>query len=283
MFYFMQVVFLIIAVWLVLWFPALNVDSSRWAVSAQTQATAAILGLLIAAWIFRLNTLQSQEGQIREEVLKDLHTISLYRQGRVLDLEIIYRGLKKRIGSKNPEKLDLIYLGRLWVIIKLSLFFAVMLPLPRYLKQSDIVELSTSKVSMNAALNMWEDFHVNISAFQVQLFETMHYVREKLAKSRSYRPVVDEVGKSMMMSGTLVKSGVIRRMRSQLTPLFYVVSSVLALAVIVGLCALTGMGEMGVLTNLFGGKALSLMVGSSIGLSVFGIYLCQLLIFITIR
>ena len=283
MFYFMQVVFLIIAVWLVLWFPALNVDSSRWAVSAQTQATAAILGLLIAAWIFRLNMLQSQEGQIREEVLKDLHTISLYRQCRVLDLEIVYRGLKKRIGGKNPEKLDLIYLGRLWVIIKLSLFFAVMLPLPRYLKQSDIVELSTSKVSMNAALNMWEDFHVNISAFQVQLFETLHYVREKLAKSRSYRPVVDEVGKSMMMSGTLVKSGVIRRMRSQLTPIFYVVSSVLALAIIVGLCALTGMGEMEVLTKLFGEKALSLMVGSSIGLSVFGIYLCQLLIFITIR
>ncbi|HEX76610.1 MAG TPA: hypothetical protein G4O12_08560 [Dehalococcoidia bacterium] len=282
-FYFMQVVFLIIAVWLVLWFPALNLESSRWAVSAQTQATAAILGLLIAAWIFRLNMLQSQEGQIREEVLKHLHSISLCKQGRTLDLEIVYRGLRKRIGDKNPEKLGLIYLGRLWAIIKLSIYFAVMLPLPRYLKQSDIAELSASKVSKNAALDMWEDFHANISAFQVHLFETLHYVHEKLAKSRSYKPIVDEIGERMMAHGTLVKSGAIMRMRSQLTPIFYVASSVLALAVIVGLCTLTGMGEMEVLTKLFGEKALSLMVGGSIGLSVFGIYFCQLLIFVTIR
>jgi hypothetical protein len=263
-FYFMQTVFFIVAIWLPLWFPALNLESARWAVSAQSQATAAILGLLIAAWIFRWNMLQSQEGQIREKVLKDLHTISLHTQGGMLDLEIVYRGLKKKIGDKNPEKLGLSYLGRLWVVVKLSQRLAVMLPIPRYLKQSDITEFVASKVSKNAALAMWEDFHNNISAFQVQLFETLHYTHERLVKSRSYKPIVDEIGEGMMRHSTLITSGVIMRTRSQLNPVFYLVSSVLALAVVVGLCALTGMGEMNILTALLGKNALAWMVGSSI-------------------
>jgi hypothetical protein len=282
-FYFMQIIFLIVAVWLPLWFPALNLESARWAVSAQSQATAAILGLLIAAWIFRWNTLQSQEGQIREKVLKDLHAISLHNQDGMLDLEIVYQGLKEEIGHKNPEKLGLSYLGKLWVVVKLSQYLTVMVPIPRYLKQSDITKLVASKVSKDAALAMWEDFHDNISAFQVQLFETLHYTHERLVNSPSYKPIVDEIGEGMMRHSTLITSGAIMRTRSQLNPIFYFVSSVLALAVVVGLCALTGMGEMKILTGLLGENALAWMVGSSIGLSVFGIYLTQLLIFITIR
>ena len=114
-------------VWIFWWLSSVTVDSAKWALSTQVQATAALFGLLIAAVALVWRRITDQEQQLRERMsgyLKDLAQL-VGRIPTVSVSNIAYdnyfewitqlREKKERIGKDA-----LINLGRLWVIKNFS-------------------------------------------------------------------------------------------------------------------------------------------------------------------
>ena len=70
------------------WLPGIDIDSARWALSTEAQATAAILALLVASAVFRLSSISSREPPLRELLdgcVKNLSLLSNIENKNVMD------------------------------------------------------------------------------------------------------------------------------------------------------------------------------------------------------
>lgn len=295
-------------IWVFWWLSYVTVDSAKWALSTQVQATAAIFGLLIAAMALLWRRMTSQEQEIRERMygyVKDLEQ----KVGQVPQLpvsQVAYDNYLKWIIElrKKKEKVGkdaYINLGRLWVIISLSRQYSLRLIFKRYLTTGQLKELSKiSKVSKESAIVMWEDYHRYPENFIISMYETLSMVSSiLLASSMSEREVDTNLGgemsnekrafseactrlqnmvRAIVYNDDKFNAEEVKRNRITLRIPFYFTSLVLSFAIVLGLCILTGIE--GTLFPPIFSRPDNLMwaVGIPIGLSIFGIALCLTLI-----
>jgi hypothetical protein len=295
--------YVFIVAWVFWWLSYVTVDSAKWALSAQVQATAAIFGLLIAAIALRWRHITDQEQLLRNNIYSYLQALSATAkpptERTVLVLELAYDDYLKVITEKREKKGKVakkvfVDLGRLWVISNLSYQYRFHLIFGRYLTRGQTKGLSKiSKLSMKSAVNMWEDYHKHPEDFILNMLETLNGVAvllnaSMLAKSNSYGGKGDkelvrkeavilalrDIGRSIISSNSKVIAEEVKRTRLTLQPRFYFTSLVLAFAIVLGLCILTGI-EGTLLPPIFSNpNNLMWVVGIPIGLSIFGIALC---------
>ncbi len=302
------VLYVLVVIWVFWWLSYVTVDSAKWALSTQVQATAAIFGLLIAAMALLWRRMASQEQEIRERMygyLKDLEQ----KVGRVPQLpvsQVAYDNYLKWIIElrKKKEKVGkdaYINLGKLWVIISLSRQYSSKLIFGRHLTTGQLRELSRiSKESKKSAIVMWENYHRYPESFMIGMYETLSMVSSKLlASSMSEGEVDTNLGDEMSnekrafseactrlqnMVRVLVynddkfNAEEVKRTRIILRIPFYFTSLVLSFAIVLGLCILTGIEGTLFPPILSGPDNLMWAVGIPIGLSIFGVALCLTLI-----
>lgn len=297
-------VYVYIVIWVVWWLSYVTVDSAKWALSTQVQATAAIFGLLIAAMALLWRRMTDQEQRIRDEMhsyLKDLEQ-QVGRTPPILVSKVAYDNYLKwiiELGKKKEKvgKDAYINLGRLWVIDSLSRQYHLELTFGRYLTAGQLRELSkVSKLSKESAITMWENYHKYPENFIISMYEALKMVNgilmsRKKANTNSGEGRSNEedaISEACTRLGNTANAIVIndskfiaeemKRNRLTLRTPFYFTSLVLSFAIVSGLCILSGIEGTLFPPILSGPDNLMWAVGIPIGLSIFGVALCLYLI-----
>ncbi len=308
-FYFLSwLVYVFVVIWVFWWLSYVTVESAKWALSTQVQATAAIFGLLIAAMALLWRRMTSQEQEIREHIYDHLKSLEQkVGQPQLLSVsQVAYDNYLKWIIElrKKKEKVGkdtYINLGRLWVIISLSRQYSSKLIFGRHLTTGQLKELSRiSKESKKSAIVMWENYHRYPESFMIGMYETLSMVSSiLLALSMSEREVDTSLGGQMsnekrafseactrlhnivnaiVHNNDKFNAEEVKRNRITLRIPFYSTSLVLSFAIVLGLCILTGIEGTLFPPILSGPDNLMWAVGIPIGLSIFGVTLCLYLI-----
>ena len=290
-------------IWIFWWLSSVTVDSAKWALSTQVQATAAIFGLLIAAVALLWRRITDQEQRLRNDIYEYLKELSqpLGRTPPVPVLDVAYgdylKWITEAISKKERIAKDAFRnLGRLWVIRFLSLQYRLRLRFGRYLTVGQTKELSKiSKLSRESAIDMWEYYYKRPEDFIINMHETLDMVssivtglklmnRDSGAARKDKETNIPEecirlnnVAYSIVYNDSKVIAENVKRTRLALRPRFYFTSLVLALAIIIGLCILTGI-EGTIFPFSLNPSNIVWAVGIPIGLSIFGIALCLALI-----
>lgn len=293
------IAFITIVFWVELWLPFVVIENAKWALSAQTQATAALLGLLIAAMALRWRTVTNQEQQLRSVIhsyLKVIGTSGTGPQNIIPTIKVIYDNYLVWINSAKPKiaKLAYINLGRLWVIMRLSYVYRVRIKYGRYLKRGQTKRLSkVSKLSRESAISMWENYYRHPANFILDMYETLDHVSMILTglgmKSKQEKgernnentllskyDTLREITSSMLSDDSKLIAEETKRIRSISQP-FIFTSVVLTSAIVIGLLALTGINNTNLLLNL-NSDVIRWVVGIPIGLSVYGVFLCLIFV-----
>lgn len=307
-FYFLSwLVYVFVVIWIFWWLSYVTVDSAKWALSTQVQATAAIFGLLIAAMALLWRRMTGQEQGIREHIYDYLKGLE-QGVGQIPQLpvsQVAYDNYLKWITElrEKGEKIGkdaYINLGRLWVIISLSRQYSLKIIFGRYLTTGQLKELSRiSKESKKSAIVMWEHYHRYPESFMIAMHETLMMVESILLASSMSKRVDNNLGgeirnekSDISEACTRLRNTVnaivhnddkfnaeeVKRNRLALRVPFYFTSLVLSFAIILGLCILTGIEGTLFPPILSGPDNLMWAVGIPIGLSIFGVALCLYLI-----
>lgn len=171
------------------WLPNLNVDSAKWVLSTQSQATAAILGLLIAAVIFRLHSVAERETPLLDRIntyMKHAFLSCSTRISSELIVDMVYKeyhfliARKAEACKKKEIKAELISLGRFWVIRELTSLRCNKSPIPRGLSRGKLENLRlVNYVAVESAVKMWDDYWTAPSGFILAMFETLTQVSKE--------------------------------------------------------------------------------------------------------
>jgi len=164
-------------------------DSAKWVLSAQSQATAAILGLMIAAGIFRWRTFTDREEQLQSALsnyLKRMNELTI--SGSTLQVpirvfDVMYddyvKFINQHVNSKGVPIISseaLKILGRLWSLRLLSNYYGSLNIIPaRRLTRGALKRLLKS--SRQYAIEMWEFYYTNPASFYVYMEETLIHFR----------------------------------------------------------------------------------------------------------
>ncbi len=295
------VVYVFVVIWVFWWLRYVTVDSAKWALSAQVQATAAIFGLLIAAVSLLQRRITDQEQQLRNDIYKYLKELAQPLGTPPMPiLGIAYGDYLKWITEAKSKKERIAKdafrnLGRLWVIRFLSLQYHLRLRFGRYLTVGQTKELrKISKLSRESAIDMWEYYYRYPEDFIIKMHETLDMVSAVLMFPRraDSNPGVEGGESAISEEGRLLNNTAyaivyndskviaenVKRTRLALRPPFYFTSLVLAFAIVLGLCILTGIEGTLLPPILSNPDNLKWVVGIPIGLSIFGIFLCLLMI-----
>lgn len=290
---------LILVYWVEEWLPNVTPESARWALSAQVQATAAILGLLIVAMAFRWRMVTNQEQQLRSSIYSYLKTMGTATSGTIppspLVINLAYEKYLAWITAarEKKQKMDkavFINLGRLWVIKELSFIHSSggAKELSRRLKHGQIKQLSKiSKLSNQSALEMWESYFRNSAQFILDMYEALGHIyttlfslerkdsgKDKIKQSGGNTfDVIISVVSRILADGNKLMAEEIKRVRLTSKKPFYFVGGLLIVAIVVGLLALTGISDINSLLNT-NSNAIRWVVGVPVGLSVYGVLLC---------
>jgi hypothetical protein len=304
-----QVVFIVAVLFVVWWLPNANVESARWALSAQAPASGSILGLVIAAMIFRWGVITNQEREIQGKTgayFVELANANAGPRGERFAVDVAYDEYlslmnreRERGGKKVKEALRV--LGRFWVIRKLSIGYtwAVDTTISRELRRGQLEELSrVSKVSKESAVNMWHSYFRNPGRFVLDMFEALQFVSRTLAISRKcgkmdveggvvewspieeYR-VLEKVVGFMRKGDTWLIANEAVRWRTAIRFPFYLACMSLFTATILAICVLSGVG--GVDPLLGGAEFIRFWVGASVLLCIFGVYFCVMLVLVVLQ
>lgn len=304
------VVFIVVVLWGEWWLPNVDIESARWALSAQAQASGAILGLLIAAMVFKWHIVANQEQELRNKIhlyFKRLADPSAgVQEGRFI-VDVAYdeylswiRQQKGKVPKKT--KAALITLGRFWVIKELSLRYssAVDETLSRSLRYGQISDLLTvNKLSKNSATDMWDSYFTNPARFVLDMHDALQYVSRTLAIIRRYGKeaivegkipwspvkeyeILETVLGLMRSDDSWLVASEVARGRSAFKLPFYTSCVLLSTATILALTILTGLGGI---ESLLGQHPdiLRYLIAVPIGFSIFGIYFCVLLVTAILR
>lgn len=290
---------LMLIMWLGIWFPFVDKESARWALSAQVQAMAAIFGLMIAAMAFRWRVVTNQEQQLRNNIYSYLKRIGTTKNETVIPssffiIDLAYEKYLAWINEKidKKQKIDkkvFINLGKLWVIKELSFIHSSggAKEFGRCLKYGQTKQLSkVSKLSRESAINTWENYYRYPAQFTLDMYETLAYIyttlfglekidsdvyRAKGSVGQNFDLLISIVSQ-ILSDGSKLIAEEIKRRRSTLSP-FYFASGVLILAIVVGLLVLTGVSDNNLLLNQ-NSDTIRWVVGIPVGLSVYGVFLC---------
>ena len=268
----------IAAFWLSYWLPHTNVESAEWALSTQAQAMAAILGLLIAAGAFRWRTITNQEEELRTKI----HSY-LKRLGKTPELEKAYNARlskieKEKAKKEEIDKIEFKSLGILYVIKKISIVFGLtdIEPIDRYLLREEAKMLSkVSNLSKESAIDMMDYFFRYPAKFILRMVNIL-YVHSNKYPSLKY--IVD----SMLVDESKLIAEQIEYTRSRFIPAFYITCTILVIAVVISIVALSSISSPAIEESL-GPHGLHWVVGWAIGLSILGIYSCLITTYVALR
>lgn len=305
------VAFIVVLLWGLWWLPQADVESARWALSAQAPTSGTILGLLIAAMVFRWSIIVNREQGLWNKInlyLKELavpvppvrvNELNRFVVDAVYDEYLcLISGEKGRVEKRAREALRT--LGRFWVIRRLSLgySFAADMTLSRNLTEGIVRELAeVSKVSKESGVSMWESYFVSPARFVLEMYDALRYVSRMLGIHREHgdldiqdiqegdmgwSPVkeyvaLEKVLGMMRSDDTWLIASDVRKWRA-VRVLFYLSSVLLFTATIVALAILTGLGGF---EGLFVENPTMFMwvVGFPIGSTIFGAYAGILFVF----
>lgn len=304
MFFFLVgvVISLLLILWIEFWLPSVNIESARWALSAQAQATAAILGLLIAAMAFRWRAVSNQEQQLRSNIfsyLKKIASSTIDPQNIIYTVDVAYDTYLKWIRQNERERQPIantayVNLGRLWVIKQLSSVYRVRIKFGRFLTHSQTRELDkVNKLSKEAAITMWENYYRYPANFILDMNETLDGVwsiltgldiisrqedKKEEKKDNAFHnkyAIFQEITLSILTDDSKVIAEEIKLRRTALMPFFFACVT-LTFAIVFGLLGLSGINSEN--TLLAGQNLIRWVVGIPIALSAYGISLCLLFI-----
>jgi len=292
-------IFLLISIlWLEIWLPSVDRESARWALSTQTQATAAILGLLITAVAFRWRIVSTREERLRSNIFSYLTTIGTSKSETIphssLVIELAYEKYLNWINTEKEKKHKMdksafTHLGRLWAIKELAFVHSSggAKELRRFLRYGQTKQLSKiNKTSKESALKTWEAYHKDAAQFMLDMYGTLVYISiilfdlEKEAgkddkvnqiKAGTF-DIMTSVASQILSDGSKLLAEEIKRVRLT-SGTFYFIGGVLILATVIGLLALTGISNDNSLLNA-NPNSIKWVIGIPVVLSVYGVFLC---------
>jgi hypothetical protein len=306
------VVFSVVVLWGTWWLPQVDVESARSALSAQAATSGTLLGLLIAAMVFRWSGIANREQGLWNKInlyLRELAVPVAPAKVNELNRFVVDVAYDEYLSLVNEEKGKgqkemreaLRMLGRFWVIKRLSLSYSidVDMTLSRDLREGVLGDLSG--VSKESAVSMWESYFVSQARFVLEMHDALQYVSRMLAIHRqhgelsirdieardiAWSPVkeyviLEKIVGMMRSDDTWLIAGDVRRWRS-IGPLFYLSSGFLFTAMLMALTILTGLGGFERLLVEHSSTFLWI-VGVPIGLAIFGAYNCIVLVFAILR
>jgi hypothetical protein len=257
------------------WLPGIDSDSAKWALSTQTQSTATILGLLVAAVVFRLHLLKAEENLLRDEVNSYLLELSksqdISKPGQE-KLNMIYdeyyvwvRNEISKKGKKKEIRTKLATLGRLWVIKELASNYSCSAYPSRLLKRGQAKPLySLNEFAGLSAVKMWEHYFTQPADFMLEVFDTVSTICPfRLSVEKILRK--DMVGISWKLRGerlSRVRKGILRP--------FYPTCIILFFAILIGMLGVIGVNNPETIKFL-GDYAVRWLVGLPVVLSAFGL------------
>lgn len=307
------VVVIVVGLWNGWWLPKVDLENARWALSAQATASGAILGLIVAAMIFRWSILKNQEQELRKKIhvyFKQLAEAAGFEVTGGLHrfiIDVAYDEYRSSIGNgegkeKKGMKEALQNLGKFWVLKRLSIGYTVAADetLSRTLKHGDVEELSrVSKLSKKSAIDMWESYFTSPTSFLLEMHSTLKYVSRMLAIHRElgqeaiqvqeisrvpveeYR-VLEKVVGLMRGDDSWLTAKEIARWRSFIRVQFYITSILLFTATILAVTILSGLGGFESLPGQEP-EIIRRIVEVPIGLSILGAYNCIMLVVSILR
>lgn len=294
------IAFITIVFWIELWLPYVVIENARWVLSAQVQATAAILGLLVVAMAFKWRMVTNQEQQLRSNIYSYLKMLGTAKSGTILPssfvIDLTYEKYLAWINATTAKRreIDIFFmnLGKLWVIRELSFIYSSggAKEFNRHLKHGQTKQLSkTSERSKKSAIEMWEHYYRNPAQFILEMYRVLRHVyatlfdlettdnnKGKVKQSYGTFDAIISIVSQILADGSKLIAEETKRVRSISQP-FVVTSVVLISAIVIGLLALTGISNTNLLLNL-NSDVIRWVVGIPIGLSVYGIFLCLLFI-----
>jgi len=273
------IIAIIVTIWFLSWLPHTDVESARWALSTQAQSSAAILGLLIVAVVFRWRTMANQEEDLRKSIyiyLKELGRDPASLE-KAYDVELSNTEMDKLKGEKR-EKIGFQRLGRIYVLKKLSLIYGQheIKTIERYLRRDEVEALSSvNNQPKHAAIDMMDSFFRYPAKFMVKMFDTLS-VHSNEHKSISL------VVEKMLSDNTVLVGQHIEFTKPRLLSILYLTCTILIIAIVISITALSTISSTAIAETL-GPHWLRLVVGLAIGLSIFGIYFCLMTIYVALR
>jgi len=292
--------FFILALWIEIWLPYVIIETARWVLSAQVQATAAIFGLLVVAMAFKWRMVTNQEQQLRSNIYSYLKMLGTAKSGTILPssfvLDLTYEKYLAWINAttEKKKKMDIFFmnLGRLWVIRELSSIYSLggAKEFNRSLKHGQTKQLSkTSERSKESAIEMWEHYYRNPAQFILEMYRVLGHVyatlfdletadnnKVKVKQSYGTFDAIISIVSQILADGSKLVAEEIKRVRAISQP-FEFASVVLVLAIVIGLLALTGINSTNPLLYQ-NPDAIRWVVGIPIGLSVYGVFLCLIFV-----
>jgi len=299
-------VFVIFCFLSIFWLFHFNVyideDSAKWTLSSQTQATAAVLGLLIAAGSFRWLSLAKQGEQLQQNIngyLKRMHKLPELEgmpSHNVNVFEIMFVDYVNYIENNRPDKKTASrILGRLFSLRLFAYYYG-----PSHVKPKRLLtkgELSTLwKPSRRHAMEIWEYYYTNPSEFYMLMLDTfyafcatiimpkqdkMNYEDDN--RKASYRHI-NVVTNALFEDGNRLIAEDLKRKMAFYKPRFYWAFAILGSAIIFGLSALSVINNGScILCSIFGQYSLQTLVIFPVVLSIFGLYVTLLTLEISFR
>jgi len=287
------VLYVIGVFWVLWWLKYVTVESAKWALSAQVQATAAIFGLLIAAVSLRWSRVTEQEQQLRSKIYSYLQFLAGSTKGipAVSVLDSAYGKYVEWVEGNKKNKVNkaiFVKLGRFWVIKNLSDQYRLRLIFGRFLTVGQTKPLNRiSKLSRRAAVDMWEDYHKRPEAFILNMHETFSFLVAIMIAEQpntgeecefpAESVLLDNIASSIISDNSKLIAEEVKRTRIIIRPRFYLTAFLLALAILLGLSILTGIEGTLYPFSLIP-NYLAWAVGIPIGLSFAGIIFSLLII-----
>jgi hypothetical protein len=179
-------------------------------------------------------------------------------------------------------------LGRLWTIREISYDYKYAIIPPRFLLREQTKQLRAINIVANeAAVEMWEKYFTNPSAFIIEMFEILKVVcstnislnadnNNSTTELKSIKTFgnkynqLEILRKSMSSSPASFEADRVRRGRKFL-PTFYITCIIMIFAVFLGILGLAGINNIGA-PNI--SLPLGWLVGVPVGLSCIGIVMC---------
>jgi hypothetical protein len=263
------------------WLPSIDVDAAKWVLSTQVQASAAILGLLIAAAVFRLSRSSNKDSDFRDLISNYLKILSKkikvdYSEGRTIDF--IYSDFYNLVSAlKRTDKLQknqIIALGSFWAIQEISSYLDSDDFPPRFLRKVKIKSLyKIDKLAAGSAVLMWEKYVNNPSDFILQWLGAMKTIcesnlEENIKYSEKYR-VLELLKSDMSKSQVKFEAYQLKRSRAFLST-FYLTCIIIIFAVLIGIYGLAGIDNCKTFEDFL--KPLNWLVGLPVGLSTIGLW-----------
>lgn len=302
------IVCLLSFLWLMKFNGYIDKDSAKWTLSSQSQATAAILGLLIAAGAFRWLSFANQAERIQNSInsyLRRMHRPIAFggQQPIIINVfDIMFEDYRRFVDAHRSKKGRLVIsktafeiLGRLWALRLLANYFGPLYIKPERSLTHGLLK-NLLKPSRKYAMELWDFYYTDSPKFYILMFDTFNAFRAIVVMAHaadvdyqndnrkiSYS-LISDLTDSLFIDDNRLLAEELKRKITFYKPRFYWACAILGSAIIIGLSALSVINNSScILCAIFGQYSLQTLVIFPVLLSIFGLYVTFLTLEISFR